>query len=138
MKEESFGVIPVAYQEGAWHLFLIQHMRSKYWGFPKGHREGDEKPLDAALRELFEETALRCKRLIIQEPFIEEYQFMKRGVMIDKKVYYYLAEVIGTPCLQTEEIRDGKWVTLEKGLSMVTHDESRLILFSVARHLSDV
>ena len=39
------------------HLLLVRH-RLKGWSCPGGHLEDGEHPLDAAVRELFEETAL--------------------------------------------------------------------------------
>ena len=35
--------------------------RSPWWGYPKGHLEEGEKPVDAAVREVFEETGFKVK-----------------------------------------------------------------------------
>ena len=54
---EAFSVIAVR-ENGAW--LLVRHSARKTWELPGGHREPDETPLEAACRELYEETgALR-------------------------------------------------------------------------------
>ena len=58
---EAFSVI-AARENGAW--FLRCHSARKTWELPGGHREPDETPLEAACRELYEETgALRFRCL---------------------------------------------------------------------------
>ena len=56
---EAFSVIAVR-ENGAW--LLVRHSAQKTWELPGGHREPDETPLEAACRELYEETgALRFR-----------------------------------------------------------------------------
>ena len=56
---EAFSVIAVR-ENGAW--LLVRHSARKTWELPGGHREPDETPLEAACRELYEETgALRFR-----------------------------------------------------------------------------
>lgn len=50
---EAFSVIAVR-ENGAW--LLVRHSARKTWELPGGHREPDETPLEAACRELYEET----------------------------------------------------------------------------------
>ena len=64
-RDESFGVVPLSKTSGQWEVFLIQHNRSGYWGFPKGHAEPHETAEAAAFRELKEETNLEPLRLIV-------------------------------------------------------------------------
>ena len=52
----SAGVIVVRRPAGEPHYLLLRVFR--YWDFPKGLVEKDEKPLAAALREVEEETTL--------------------------------------------------------------------------------
>ena len=69
--EESFGVVPVQKTENDWEVFLIQHIKGRYWGFPKGHAEAGETPIESAVRELKEETNLDPNNCLRMDPFVE-------------------------------------------------------------------
>ncbi|MBI5272452.1 MAG: NUDIX domain-containing protein [Chlamydiia bacterium] len=135
-REESFGVVPLSQKMGVWEVFLIQHKRGRYWGFPKGHAEGDESPLDTAFRELKEETNLDFVRLLHEEPFTEQYQFLVEGEKVFKQVLYFLAEVSGSVRLQAAEIQSGQWLALPDAIQQITHAEGKTILAEVAKILS--
>lgn len=134
-KEESFGVIPLSKLHGVWSVFLIQHTKGRYWGFPKGHAEPDETPQEAAFRELKEETNLDFVRYLQTEPLTEQYQFMKEGRRVAKKVSYFVAEVEGEVILQQEEIQNGIWVPFPEVYEKVTHVEGKAILAQVEKIL---
>lgn len=134
-QDESFGVIPLSKASGHWEVFLIQHNRSGYWGFPKGHAEGNETPEQAALRELKEETNLELVRLLHKEPLTEQYTFMMEGKRVHKRVSYFIAEVEGKVELQTQEIHDGKWVPLPEAVAHVTHQEGKSLIAQVEKML---
>lgn len=134
-KEESFGVIPLSKKQGHWEVFLIQHRRSGYWGFPKGHAEANETAEVAAFRELKEETNLDLVNLLQKEPLLEQYTFMLEGRRIHKTVCYFIAEVGGKIALQQKEIHDGKWVPLSEAMNQVTHQEGKTILAQVEKIL---
>ena len=129
--EESFGIIPIRKKEGSWEVFLIQHNRGHYWGFPKGHAEEGESPLEAASRELKEETNLDLLNTLREEPFVEHYQFSVKGDRISKKVSYFAAMVTGSVVLQSKEIQDGKWVAFPDAIEKITHVEGKSILSQV-------
>jgi bis(5'-nucleosidyl)-tetraphosphatase len=137
-KEESFGIIPLR-RKGAdeWEVFLIQHTRSRYWGFPKGHGEEGESPEEAAIRELKEETNLDVVRYLQEEPLEEQYSFRADGRQIFKKVFYYIAEVDGVVILQKDEVQNGMWVPFSEALDKVTHVEGKTILVQVGKVLNE-
>ena len=137
-REESFGVVPLSREHGHWEVFLIQHQGSRYWGFPKGHAEENETPIQAALRELKEETNLECVRILKEEPFMEQYQFLINGERVLKRVFYFAAEVAGRVELQTAEINDGLWIPIPEAVEKVTHPEGKAILAAVAKILPQV
>jgi bis(5'-nucleosidyl)-tetraphosphatase len=134
--DESFGVIPLRKERGQWEVFLIQHREGGYWGFPKGHREADETPLEAAKRELKEETGLHCSSLLQEEMLHEQYWFQHEGQKIFKKVTYFVSEVSGDVHLQKAEINDGIWLPLHEAMNRVTHPEGKAILAEVIKRLT--
>jgi len=133
--EESFGIIPLRKSLGGWEVFLIQHNRGHYWGFPKGHAEEGETPIEAAYRELKEETNLTSVNCLKEDPFIEQYQFTVRGEKVSKKVSYFVTEVEGDVVLQSVEIQNGIWIPLELALDKITHVEGKSILSQVIEML---
>ena len=78
------------------------------WTFPKGHLEGKERPLAAALREVEEETGWRCRNAgLIGEV---RYRFKRNGHPVAKKVRWYRMvpiKKIGRP--DAAEIMQTKW-----------------------------
>jgi ADP-ribose pyrophosphatase YjhB (NUDIX family) len=107
-QDESFGIIPLSKQSGEWQVFLVFHKHARYWGFPKGHAEGNETPEEAASRE---------QRYIV------------------KRVFYYIAEVTGTVKLQEKEIEGGVWVSLPDAMNQITHPEGKSIIALVEKLL---
>ncbi len=137
-EDASFGIVPLCFKNGSWKVFLIQHRGGRYWGFPKGHAEENENPLEAAIRELKEETNLDCVKLFQEEPLMEQYQFIVEGRRISKRVSYFIAEVSGDVRLQQEEIQNGVWLSLPEAMHRVTYPEAKAILSGVARTLSNL
>jgi bis(5'-nucleosidyl)-tetraphosphatase len=134
--DQSFGVIPLFRKGSGWNIFLIQHAHGRYWGFPKGHAEAGESELDAASRELKEETNLDIVRLLQQEPLQEQYQFVVNKRRIHKRVLYFVAEVSGSVVLQKKEISNGMWLPITEAFEQVTHSEGRAILACVEKILA--
>jgi 8-oxo-dGTP pyrophosphatase MutT (NUDIX family) len=58
IQKRSFGIIPIAFGQDGSPVFLILRAY-KNWDFPKGGAEVDEGPLEAARREMAEETGIR-------------------------------------------------------------------------------
>lgn len=132
--ETSYGVIPVMYKDQIPYLLLIQH-HSGFWGFPKGHKEKNETDLEAASRELKEETGLDLIKLIHDEPFTENYRFRHKGQPISKKVLYYLAHVEGNLTVQQEEVKDAKWVPVTQAEAFATYSEGKALVRKVIQFL---
>lgn len=127
IEDESFGIIPLTQEGNLWKVFLILLKEGNHWGFPKGHSHGCETPIEAATRELKEETGLDIVRVIGQSPIVEQYQFRRKGQMILKKVHYFPAMVSGEFIMQVEEIREGRWFTFEEAMKQLTFKEGRSI-----------
>jgi bis(5'-nucleosidyl)-tetraphosphatase len=114
----SCGVVLVrAGEEGprtlmlrAWH----------HWDFPKGIRESDEAPIEAAVRELREETGIAAVDFPWSERFIETGPY-SRG----KTARYYLAATLETavvlgPSPETgrPEHHEWRWVSFDEAFDL--------------------
>lgn len=136
IKVESFGIVPFMNENGVWKVLLILHREGNHWGFPKGKADPNEPPLEAATRELKEETGLNVVEVLRQNPLTEQYQFRCKGRFIIKAVQYFPARVEGNLQLQEEEIRDARWFSIPDAMQQLTFKEARHILQECSRHLN--
>ncbi|MFC6164244.1 MULTISPECIES: bis(5'-nucleosyl)-tetraphosphatase [Lactiplantibacillus] len=56
--EVASGAVVYQQKDGHPAYLLLQSATSDFWGFPKGHLEGDETLVETAKREIKEETQL--------------------------------------------------------------------------------
>ncbi len=136
MHVESFGVVPFINEQGEWKVLLILHREGNHWGFPKGKASNpQEMPLDAAKRELQEETGLSVVKVLCDKPLIEHYQFRRKKQNVVKTVQYFPAVVEGPLRIQEEEIREAKWLTIPEAMNQLSFREARHILQASVRLL---
>ncbi|MEF3280529.1 MAG: NUDIX domain-containing protein [Elusimicrobiota bacterium] len=102
----------------------------KVWTFPKGHIEKNETPLEAALREVFEETGVKCKISDNAKFFISHYFFTRNGEKVEKKVYWYLMTPIEeTGKIETpNEIEETRWVSYKDALLLLKYPSDKQII----------
>lgn len=136
IERSSGGVVFRRNGEGLAYLLI----RDPYdnWGLPKGHIEGDESPVDAAVREVAEETGLNDITVIAELPTIDWY-FRDRGRLVHKICHFYLVESIrGEPVPQLDEgISACVWRSFDHALETVTYDNAREVLRAAGERLGD-
>jgi 8-oxo-dGTP pyrophosphatase MutT (NUDIX family) len=101
---------------------LLVH-RPKYddWSFPKGKLEDGESWEAAAVREVEEETGLRCA--IGREIGRTQYAVAQGP----KEVRYFAMTGDGEPRAQNE-VDDVRWVTPADARGVLSHERDRLLL----------
>jgi len=101
---------------------LLVH-RPKYddWSLPKGKLEGDESWEQAALREVEEETGLRCT---VGEEIGRTHYVVLQG---PKEVRYFRMTCDGEPCAQNE-VDAVRWVALDDARALLTHARDQALL----------
>ena len=100
-----------------------------WWGYPKGHLEEGEKPSEAAVREVYEETGFDVK-IVNNKPVAESrYEIERSGEILQKTVWFYEMKVVA-PFINEpdDEIDEIALVDFESALDLLTHDEDRKIL----------
>lgn len=108
--EKSCGVLPHRVVSGRREFLLVFEAYSKCWSLPKGHIEMGESDIQAALRELEEETGLTAK---LDTSRCASIEYPISG-FARKEVAFYLGEVSGVPRVRDGEIEKYKWVSAEE------------------------
>jgi len=119
--------------------YLVIRDSYENWGFPKGHLERGEPPLDAARREVAEETGLRDLAPRGRLEVIDWY-FRFRGRTIHKYCHFYLFESeVGEPVPQTDEgITACLWKSLDEALATISYANAREVLQRAAARVEEV
>jgi 8-oxo-dGTP pyrophosphatase MutT (NUDIX family) len=100
-------------------------------GLPKGHPDGDETELEAATREIREETGVSAEP--VEKLGEVSYTYERKGQPIDKRVVFYLFEYRSGELDHDHEIEDVRWMPLEEAARSLTYEGEREM---VARALS--
>jgi 8-oxo-dGTP pyrophosphatase MutT (NUDIX family) len=120
------GGIPVRVADGSLDVVLVHRARYGDWTFPKGKREPGESDEECAVREVGEETGLRCAL----EHELPATTYMAGGR--PKRVRWWRMRVLsGEPAPRPPEIDEVRWVSLEEAESLLTYERDRTLL----RHL---
>jgi 8-oxo-dGTP diphosphatase len=99
---------------------VVHRPRYDDWSLPKGKLDPGESFEEAALREVEEETGLRC-RLIRELPTVS---YDVRGRR--KEVRYWAMEVEDeTPFVPNEEVDELRWVEPQEALALLSYDRDR-------------
>jgi 8-oxo-dGTP pyrophosphatase MutT (NUDIX family) len=98
----SAGLIPLRKNQGTHEVLLLRCFN--YWDFPKGEVDPGEDFLQAALRELKEETDLVLEEILPEKNFIETEKYSK-----GKIARYYAGYVKEGPVKISSEHHQFKW-----------------------------
>jgi len=91
--------------DGTGRIAIVHRPRYDDWTLPKGHLEHDETHEDAALREVDEETGLRCR--IIGAAGSTKYIDDKDR---PKHVRYFSMTVVGGHFRENDEVDELRWI----------------------------
>ncbi len=106
-------------------------------GLPKGHPDGDESDVQAATREIREETG------VIAEPVARlgeiRYSYERRGEPIDKRVVFFLFEYRSGELSHDHEIEQVRWMPLQEAVRSLTYSgEREMVARALSRRASDL
>jgi len=116
----SAGVVVVRRAAEEWLFLMLRAYRN--WDFPKGLVESGEDPLDAARREVAEETLIEDLSFSWGQCFVETAPYSR-----NKVARYYVAQTVSNdvtlpvrPELGRPEHHEWRWVGLDEALGMVS------------------
>jgi 8-oxo-dGTP diphosphatase len=108
--------------------FVVVH-RPRYddWSLPKGKLDAGETFEEAALREVWEETGLRCE-LVHELPPVH-YSVRERP----KIVRYWLMNVVSDPGFTpNDEVDELRWLSAADAGALLTYDRDKEVLEAAA------
>jgi 8-oxo-dGTP pyrophosphatase MutT (NUDIX family) len=126
-KEHSAGGAVV---RGGELLVIVPRRRaadgSRVLGLPKGHIDPDETPLQAAVREVREETGVDAQPLA--ELGEVRYWYQRAGRVIPKSVVFFLLRHIGGDTADhDDEVEEVRWLPLARACAELTYRGEREI-----------
>ncbi len=115
----------------AGEVLIVHRPRYDDWSFPKGKAEPGESDEECALREVAEETGLRC---VLGEELASTSYADSRGR--PKVVRYWLMEPVGGELEYLHEVDTARWVTVAEARDLLTYARDAALLDSVTSRLT--
>ena len=116
---------------------ICKHSGYRKWVLPKGIIETGELAEDAALREVSEETGIKAKIINEITPTMA-YKYIKNGILIDKKVEFFLMEYasgdIKDHCWEMEEV---KWIPANEALELLEYPTEKRVFEQAIKIFKD-
>ena len=112
-------------EDGAGRVEIALIHRPAYddWSLPKGKLDAGETLEQACLREVEEETGLRCRLL---RPIACTRYIDRKGR--PKVVFYWKLRPLGGGFRPNREVDELRWLTLEESVATLSHPQDRKLL----------
>ncbi len=117
------GVVSRRGREAQVEVLLIHRPRYSDWGFPKGKVEDGETEEECALREVSEETGLRCS--LDRELWTVRYTDARGR---PKTVRYWEMEAEGGTAAPGDGVDEVRWLASDEAALLLTHERDREVL----------
>ncbi len=106
IERQTYGAIILSHDE---EILLVEGRKTGKWSFPKGHGKLNEKPLDAAIREVQEETGINLEG----KPFLRQRRLRSSSTRSGGTYFvYHLDDKPDIVPQDEEEISQGSWFPL--------------------------
>ena len=127
--QRSAGGVLYQEREGQMWIVLIATRGGTVWGLPKGLLEKGEQPLQAALREVREESGLKGES-VADLSYIEYwYRDADSKVLYHKFVHYFLLRYAsGDVADRGWEVDEARWFSIDGALEAISYENERQVL----------
>jgi 8-oxo-dGTP pyrophosphatase MutT (NUDIX family) len=129
VKERSAGAVVFATTPDGPEYLLLRYGGGN-WGFPKGHVEAGETDVQAAQREVGEETGIPIGLQKLLDGFVDDtdYRFRRGHTLVEKDVRFYLIEAQTRDVKISHEHSGYAWLPYPQALARVSFEGPRRIL----------
>jgi 8-oxo-dGTP diphosphatase len=117
------GGVPVRLGEDGVEVLVVHRDRYDDWTFPKGKCDADESDEACAVREVEEETGLRCA---LGDELPSTSYTDARGR--PKRVRYWRLDVVGGTLAFDHEVDAARWVSPAEAEELLTYDRDLAVL----------
>ena len=117
---------------------LLLHYLSGHWDFPKGNIEIDETEMQAATRELKEETGIEIFTLLPGFRYVLNYKYTKKSTLISKQVTLFLASTNVNEVEISHEHIGYQWMEINTAVNQLTYSNAKTALTSAINFLKDL
>jgi|ETN02SMinimDraft_4_1059925.scaffolds.fasta_scaffold44260_3 8-oxo-dGTP pyrophosphatase MutT (NUDIX family) len=133
----SCGAIVYKISSGKILYLLLNHQKGGHWGFPKGRPLNNESFIEAAMREVQEETNLNGLVFCTDNPIYEEYNINIDGNNYNKKVIYFLAQAQDSNVSLSSEHNNFVWIDYFQLVKKLGKESQRVLIEEVKRILKN-
>ncbi|MCF6743922.1 NUDIX hydrolase [Blastococcus sp. KM273128] len=106
---------------------VVHRARYDDWSLPKGKLDAGEHPLQAACREVLEETGLD----VVAGRRCPTTRYVVDGA--PKRVDYWAMRCVGGDFAANDEVDELRWLPPDEAAAQLTHDHDRLVVADAAR-----
>ena len=121
--EAAGGVVWRRSTSGELEVLLVHRPRYDDWTVPKGKLDAGEDHAAAALREVEEETGLRCT---LGDELPSTSYVDRKGR--PKRVRYWAMTSAGGDFTPTDEVDEVRWVSIVAAVDLLTYPRDRAVL----------
>jgi 8-oxo-dGTP pyrophosphatase MutT (NUDIX family) len=119
------GVVASRGEKGKLQVLVVHRGKYDDWTFPKGKANRGERDEDCALREVEEETGLRCE---LEDELVTTTYRDSRGR--PKRVRYWAMRPVGGSLRPSEEVDAARWLSTAEAEVILTYDRDLEVLGS--------
>jgi 8-oxo-dGTP pyrophosphatase MutT (NUDIX family) len=133
--ERSAGAVVFSIKYSGNVFFLLLRYSAGHWDFPKGNIEDGENEVQAACREIREETGI--ENVVFLEGFNKkvEYNYRRHRNVIHKEVVFFLAKTGSQRVILSNEHIAFSWTDFDSALAKLTYMTAKDILVKAQDYL---
>ena len=120
------GGVPVRATSDGFQVLVVHRPQYDDWSFPKGKCEPGESDEACAVREVAEETGLRCA-LEAELPSTKYHDSRARP----KRVRYWRLRVVDGSLDYANEVDEARWVSAAEAESLLTYERDLGVLHAI-------